>query len=104
MERGEDWEYEAVRARWTVIERQRRVTRRLVVAFSLGLLALVCFLFAAASDACLYGRGVQHTCEPVTTGPVFALLVGGGTAALAGGLWLCHSALDTHRQYGRNGC
>lgn len=103
MERGEDWEYEAARARWTALERQRRVTRRLVAAFSLGLLALVFFLFAGASEACLYGRGVEHTCDPVTTGPAFALLVVAGATALGGGLWLCRDALDIHRRYGRNG-
>ena len=104
MERGEDWEYEAVRGRWTTLERQRRVTRRLVAAFSLGLFALVCLLFAVSTDACRYGWNVQNTCEPVTSGPVFALFVVAGTAALGGGLWLCYAALDVHHRYGRNGC
>lgn len=104
MERGEDWEYEAVRARWTAIERRRRVTRRLVAAFSLGLLALVLLLLAVPQQACMYGRGLSNECSPVTAGAVEGGLVVAALVALAGGLWLCRSALVVHTRYGRNGC
>lgn len=104
MERGEDWEYAAVRKQWTVIERQRRVTKRLVAAFSLGLVAIVLFMLAVTPEACMYGRGAPNACDPVTSGPAFDALVIAGVAALGSGLWLCRSALSIHTRYGRNGC
>lgn len=104
MERGEDWEYEAVRNRWTAIERQERVTKRLVAAFGLGLVAVVLFLIAMSSEACIHGLGTQNTCQPVTSGPVFDVLVIASVGAVGAGVWLCRSALAIHHQYGGNGC
>lgn len=104
MERGEDWEYEAVRARWTAIERRRRVTRRLVAAFFAGLVAVVLLLLAVPQEACMYGPGLPNTCNPATAGAVEGGLVIAALGALAVGLWLCRSAMVVHTRYGRNGC
>lgn len=103
MERGEDWEYAAVRNRWAAIERQRQVTRRLLAAFCLGLVAVVLFMFAVTPAACTYGRGVSNACSSVTTGPVFDALVVASVAALGVGLWLCRSALAVRTRNGYNG-
>lgn len=103
MERGEDWEHEAVETRWTAIERQRRVARRIVAAFVLGLVALVLFLLALTPEACTYGRGVSNTCQPVTTGAGTDVLVVAGLGALVGGLWFCRSALGIHTGGGTDG-
>lgn len=104
MERGEDWEHEAVRNRWVTIERQRRVMKRLVAAFFLGLVTIVLFVLALTPEACIFGRGTQNTCIPITSGVVFDVFVIAGIGALGGGLWLCLSALTIHTGYGRNGC
>lgn len=103
MERGEDWERRAVSARWTALERQRRVTRRLVGAFSLGLVSAILFLAAMVPEACISGRGTQNACVSTTGGPTFAALVLLGIVALGAGVWLCRSALSIELRHRRNG-
>lgn len=104
MERGEQWEYEAVRNQWATIERQRRVMQRLVAAFCLGLVGLVLFMLAMTPEACIYGRGTQNTCIPVTSGVASDVFVIAGIGVLGGGLWLCISALTIETGSGGNGC
>lgn len=103
MERGEDWERRAVRERWTALERQRCVTRRLVGAFSLGLVAAIVFLAAMVPEACISGRGTQNACISTTGDPTFTALVLVGSAALGGGVWLCRSARSIELRHRRNG-
>lgn len=93
MERGADWEHEAVRERWAALERQRALTTRFLAGLWLGLLAVLLLLLATASEACVGDGGVPPTCVSIVAAPIDVLLVPLGSLALAGGAWLCWSSL-----------
>lgn len=94
MERGTDWEREAVRDRWTAMERRRARATRLLSGLTLAAGGGVFLLVAAATEVCYarMGGGIVD-CAPVTPEPralVFLLL---GVVALAVGTWNCWAAL-----------
>ncbi|WP_135305979.1 hypothetical protein [Haloarcula amylovorans] len=102
MERGTDWEHEAVQKQWAAREHTQRITTRLVASCSLGLFAFLLFLLALASEACLGDAGIPPRCTAVMTGPLPALFGLGGILALGVGLWLCWSVY-TQAKTGNSG-
>lgn len=93
MERGEDWEQEAVRKRWALMRCKRRVTKRLIGAFILGIVAVVFFLLAITPAACAQARGMNLGCIPLTTGHSYTNLIAFSIIVFSIGLWLSVVAL-----------
>lgn len=94
MERGSEWEYEAVRRQWTTLEHQRRAANRLVAGTVLGLGGVVLFMLAAASHACIGDNGIVPRCVAVTPSPTNIGLGLVGMLALGSGLWLWWIVFD----------
>jgi len=86
MERGTDWERQQVRERWAVLERERSVATRLLLATSLVLGGLALLAVAVARGVCFTtARGGLADCTATSHGSVFVLAI--GLLALVGGLW-----------------
>lgn len=88
MERGTDWEREAVRRRWQALEEQRRATDR----FLRGLLAtvggLLLLFLAGAREACSFTvGGAAAECTTVGSGEAVVAMGLVGTLAIVYGLW-----------------
>ncbi|WP_246981782.1 hypothetical protein [Halorientalis marina] len=93
MERGTDWEREAVARQWAVMERRRRQGTRLLGGVGLLTLGAICLFLGTASAACVGDNGVVPTCTAIVPGPVATVFLATGVVALAGGAWRCWSAL-----------
>jgi hypothetical protein len=93
MERGTDWEYEAVRRQWATMERRRRATTRLLSGVTLCLAAVVLFMLALAGEACVGDAGIPPTCTAVVPDRLTVVLLGGSLLALVSGLRVCWSAV-----------
>lgn len=89
MERGTDWEYEAVRKQWHIMQRRRKDTNRLLLGAIFALLAVMLFLLAVVPEACIGDGGIPPTCTPITTGGIAIGLTLAGCFALASGTWFC---------------
>lgn len=92
MERGTGWEREAVRERWTAMERQRRAATRLAGSLCLLFTGLLPLLIARASgqEICLAAAGLPGiACDGVIPESATVPLVMLGGALIAGGLWGC---------------
>lgn len=94
MERGTEWEYEAVRDKWAAMEHQQRMVERLLAGGSLGLFGIVLLMLAAATKTCIGDNGIVPRCAPVTTGPIDLVFGLAGVITLVCGLSLCWSALQ----------
>lgn len=96
MERGTDWEREAVRARWAELAARERAATRLLRGLAVAGLGLVLLLGAPVTEACLYRPGGwAFRCEPVGGFVPAVLLVALGAFAVAAGLCACwHAASD----------
>lgn len=93
MERGTEWEREAVRRRWTDLERTRRAATRLRAGLFLVFSGVTLLLVALATEACIHVGPWFHGCTEVVSRTVavgLGLLV---PAAVGSGLWLCWTAL-----------
>lgn len=93
MERGTEWEHEAVRRRWATLERQRRLATRLVVGVTSLFLGVTILLVTIPSEACIGDGGVPPRCFAVGTATADVWLVLPGGIALAAGIWLSWAAL-----------
>ena len=97
MERGADWEREALRREWAAIERRRALAGRLAAGVALVLGGLVVLLLGLAlpAEACLHGDGIAGArCVVDDVGPlVRAGVVLAGAALAVVGAWLCREAL-----------
>lgn len=94
MERGADWEREAVRERWAELERQRHAANRLLLG-GLGIFAGVILLgLAVSSRACSFTPGgAALRCHVGVSAVQSMLLAPLGVVALGSGLWLIWRAL-----------
>jgi hypothetical protein len=82
MERGTEWERDAVSRRWAALERQRVQATRLLVALLFVLAGVTLALLGVTRKACLGDGGRVPTCTTITSGP--PLLLAGGVAVVAG--------------------
>lgn len=106
MERGTDEELAAVSREWRALERERRLTTRLLVGVSLVFVGVVAGLLLAGLplEACVYTYGLEpDSCATGTLGllgqtALFAVAAG----ALAGGAWLSWESLRGLRGDGRH--
>lgn len=90
MERGTDWEREALERRWAALEHERSLGTRLLGGINLVLLGLVALLLANVSETCFAGDGfVGSECTAVIPSLVAVVLAVGGTLTLGIGLWRC---------------
>lgn len=85
MERGTEWEREAVSRRWAALERQRTRATRLLVALLFVLSGVVLALLGVVREACLGDGGRVPTCTALAAGPPFLLV---GAVAVAAGCWM----------------
>jgi hypothetical protein len=92
MERGTDWERDAVRERWAELERRRREARRLLGGAVLVLGGLALTLWSLPSTACVDQGPVVHGCTDVLPLITRGVLLVGGPVATAVGLWRCYRA------------
>jgi hypothetical protein len=92
MERGTDWEHDAVRERWTEIEQRRRAARRLRSGAVLVLGGLALTLWSLPSTACVEQGPWVHNCTDVLPLVTRSVLLVGGPVATLSGLWLCWRA------------
>lgn len=94
MERGTEWEQQAVRERWNAMERSHAVGTRLLGGLVLILGGLLLLLLAVSNEVCfITARGGVINCAPMTVPPlglVFAFL---GVIVLGSGLWRCSTIL-----------
>lgn len=90
MERGTDWERQAVRERWAAMERREALVTRLLGGLSLIAGSVILLLLAVSRGVCFtFAGGGTIRCSPTTQPPValvFGLL---GVLALSGGVWAC---------------
>ncbi len=95
MERGTDGEREALRERWTAMERERELADRLVYGVALVGIGVLFLVLSVPAVACVHGDGVAGTVCTAVSGPagVEAALVILGVASLTGGSWLCWRAV-----------
>lgn len=93
MERGTEREREAVRERWTELERQRRAADRLAGGTALVLAGLVLTLFALPGSACLEQGPWVQGCTAIVPAVTGAVLLVGGPVAILAGLWVCWRSL-----------
>ncbi len=90
MERGTDWEREAVRSRWEEMARRERAATRLLRGMAIAGCGLVLLLVAPVSEACLYRPGgFPFQCQPVGGYVSAVLLVALGGLAVSVGLRAC---------------
>lgn len=90
MERGTDWEREAVERQWAALEHEHSLGTRLLEGVMLVLLGIVALLLANVSAACFAGDGfIGSECVTVIPSPVALGLAVGGLLALGVGLWRC---------------
>lgn len=87
MERGTDWEREALVREWARMERQHRQATRLLGGVGLLLFGAICLFVGTATSACVGDNGVVPTCTSVVADPVATALLVAGGAALAVGTW-----------------
>lgn len=92
MERGTEWEREAVREQWAELERRRRNATRLLGGTTLLLIGLFAVLLALVPEACVETRPWPNGCTAVVPQVTGAVLFVGGVAAAASGLWVCWQA------------
>lgn len=93
MERGTEWEYEAVRRRWADLERQHRLATRLGAGLTSVYLGALLLLLSMPAEACIGDGGVPPRCFAVGTATADIWFVLTGGIALAGGVLLSWSAL-----------
>ena len=62
MELGTDWEREALQERWDALERQQRLTDRLVYGASLFGLGTLLLLLMVPNEVCDHGGGCPGQC------------------------------------------
>lgn len=97
MERGSEWEIEAVRSQWAAFEERRRVTTRLLTGIATSSFGAVLLMLAAASEVCMpRAEGANLWCKPVTSHPIAALMSLLGLLGLSVGLWLAGTALNSY--------
>lgn len=106
MERGTDEELAAVTREWQTLERERRLTTRLLVGVSLVFVGAVAMLVFAGLplEVCIYSYGLQpDACTTGTLGIVGqTLLFGLGAGALGAGAWLSWRSVRKLRGNGRH--
>jgi hypothetical protein len=90
MERGTEWEREAVSRRWAALERQRVQATRLLVTLLFVLAGVTLTPLGVAQRACLGDGGRVPMCTTLTSGP--PLLLAGGVA-VAAGCWVAWTGL-----------
>jgi len=95
MERGTDWEREAVREQWAAMERREQAATRLIEGTVLTLAGVVLLLVAAVPRACSGDGGFTPECMAVVSPEAALALALLGPLALAAGLWRCWAALRT---------
>ena len=95
MERGTDWELEALRERWDAMERDRELADRLVYGMALLGTGVLLLLLSVPARVCDHGDGVAGTICTAVEKPAVAeaILVILGVATLVGGSWLCWRVL-----------
>jgi hypothetical protein len=93
MERGTDWEREALVREWARMERQHRQATRLLGGIGLLLFGALCLFVGTATSACVGDNGVVPMCTSVVADPVAAALLVAGGGALALGTWRCVTVL-----------
>jgi hypothetical protein len=93
MERGTDWEREALARQWAIMERQHRQATRLLGGIGLLLLGALCLFVGAVSTACIGDGGIPPMCTSVVADPVALALFSVSGLALAAGAWRCWTAL-----------
>ena len=93
MERGTDWEREALVREWTRMERRHRQATRLLGGVGLLLLGALLLFVGTATSACVGDNGVVPMCTSVVADPVATTLLVAGGAALAVGTWRCGTVL-----------
>jgi len=94
MERGTEWEQQAVRERWTAMERKRATVTRLLSGLMAIGGAIVLLLLAAATEVCFTTvRGGIVGCTPVTQSVVAILMGLLGVVTLSAGVWACWTVL-----------
>lgn len=90
MERGADWEREAVRSRWEELAARQRAATRLLRGLGITGGGLVLLLVAPVSQTCVYRPGGwAYRCEPAGGYVPVALVVALGVLAVAVGLRAC---------------
>lgn len=94
MERGLDWEREAVRERWSELERRERAARRLHTGAFLVLCGLALSLAGVPTEACVEQGAWPHGCTAVVPRATRAVLLAVGPAAAVAGLWRCWRAFE----------
>lgn len=92
MERGVEWEREAVSERWTELERRARAARQLRTGTVLVLCGLVVTLAALPAGACVEQGAWSHGCTAVVPPLARALFLALGPLAAGTGLWRCWCA------------
>lgn len=92
MERGTDWEHEALVQEWARMERQHRQATRLLGGVGLLLFGAICLFVGTATSACVGDNGVVPTCTSVVADPVATALLAAAGVALAVGTWRCVTA------------
>lgn len=106
MERGTDEELAAVSREWRALERERRLTTRLLAGVSLVFVGVVATLVLVGLplEACVYAHGLYA--ENCATGRLGVLgqlaLLGVAAGALATGTWLSWGSLRGLRGNGRH--
>ncbi len=94
MERGLEWEEEAVSERWTELERRERAARRLHTGVLLALCGLALALAGLPTEACVEQGAWPHGCTAVVPRATRTVLLAVGPAAAIAGLWRCWRAFD----------
>lgn len=88
MERGTDWEREAVRTRWRELERRHRSATRRLGGLILAILGVLFVLLSLVTDACVVVGPRPHGCTGVVPPTMDAALLLAGPLAVLGGVWV----------------
>lgn len=90
MERGTEWEREAIRERWEAMERKQALTTRLLWGLTLAGGGFILLLLALSRDVCRYTiGGGKIRCTQVAQWPHELIFGPVGGIGLAIGIWIC---------------